>query len=47
MGSHVKKRNLSAHQKQIWFFTGLGIFIIALFTALMFWLANAPGFPGR
>ena len=45
MDSRVKKRSLSAHQKQIWFLTGLSVFIIALVTVLIFWLANQPGFP--
>ena len=47
MNSRVKKRSLSVHQKQIWFFTGLGIFVITLLTALIFWLANQPAVPGR
>lgn len=47
MGSHVRKRSLSAHQKQIWFFTGLCIFGITVLTALVFWVANQPNFPGR
>jgi hypothetical protein len=47
MGSRARKRSLSAHQKQIWFLTGLCIVAVSLFTALIFWLANAPAFPGR
>jgi hypothetical protein len=47
MSSRAKRRNLSAHQKQIWFLTGLCILAVSLFTAAIFWLANAPAFPGR
>jgi len=43
--SRVKKRTLSAHQKQIRFLTGLCIFSAMLFTALIFWLANTPTIP--
>jgi hypothetical protein len=42
MGSRGKKRSPSAHQKQIWFFTGLCMLIIIVFTVLAFWLANSP-----
>jgi len=47
MFSHVKKRSLSAHQRQIRFFTSLCVLAITLLTALVFWLINAPDFPGR
>jgi hypothetical protein len=47
MGSRIKRSSLSAHQKQIWFFTGVGILAVTVFTALIFWLANAPDRPGR
>jgi hypothetical protein len=47
MDSRAKRRRLSAHQKQIRFFTSLCIIAAMLFTALIFWLANAPVFPGH
>jgi hypothetical protein len=47
MKSRVKKRNLSAHQKQIGFMTGLSVFVVAVLTALIFWLANAPAITGH
>jgi hypothetical protein len=34
------KRNLSPHQKQIRFFTGLSLFIIISLTILLFWFVN-------
>ena len=34
------KKNLSAHQKQIRFFTRLCLIIIILATTLIFWLVN-------
>jgi len=39
-----RKRNLSAHQKQIRFFAGLALAICSLLTVLFFWLLNRPGF---
>jgi hypothetical protein len=45
--SRVKKRRLSAHQKQIRFLTSLCILAVILFSALIFWLANAPVLPGH
>jgi len=47
MNSRLNKRCLSAHQKQIRFLTSLCILAIMLFTALIFWLANAPALPGN
>jgi hypothetical protein len=47
MESRVNKRRLSAHQKQIRFLTSLCIIAVILFTALIFWLANAPTLPGH
>jgi hypothetical protein len=47
MGNRARKRNLSPHQKQIWFLTALSILGVSVFTALIFWLANQPTLPGR
>jgi len=47
MGSRARKRSLSAHQKQMWFFTSVCVLAIMAFTVLIFWLANAPAFPGH
>jgi hypothetical protein len=39
-----KKPTLSAHQKQMRFFTGLALFISLLFVAAVFWFLNRAGF---
>jgi hypothetical protein len=39
-----RKRSLSAHQKQMRFFTGLFLFICFLLAVALFWLLNQPSF---
>jgi hypothetical protein len=39
-----RKPNLSAHQKQIRFLTGLSVFISLLFVIALFWLVNRSNF---
>jgi hypothetical protein len=41
---NIRKRNPSAHQRQIRFFTGLFLFIIIVATTLIFWFLNRTGF---
>jgi len=38
------KRSLSAHQKQMRFFTGLSLFLCMLLAAAIFWLLNQPAY---
>jgi hypothetical protein len=38
------KRSLSAHQKQMRFFTGLSLFLCFLVTVVLFWLLNQPSY---
>ncbi|MDR3458628.1 MAG: hypothetical protein P4N60_14355 [Verrucomicrobiae bacterium] len=42
-----KKRSLSAHQKQMRFFTGLALVACAVLTIGLFWFLNRPGFLAR
>jgi hypothetical protein len=42
----LKKRSLTAHQKQIRFFVVLFCVLIALATGGLFWLLNSAGRPG-
>jgi hypothetical protein len=41
-----RKRNLSAHQKQMRFFVALFCVLIALVAGGLFWLLNSAGGPG-
>ncbi|HTX22751.1 MAG TPA: hypothetical protein VMD27_12960 [Candidatus Aquilonibacter sp.] len=45
--NHRHKRNLSAHQKQIRFLTGLLLVIVIVATILIFWLVNWASFSTR
>ncbi|MDR3460397.1 MAG: hypothetical protein P4N60_23455 [Verrucomicrobiae bacterium] len=42
-----RKRSLSAHQKQMRFFTGLALTGCAVLAAALFWYLNRPGFVAR
>ena len=44
MGQKTTKRNLSPHQKQIRFFTGMFLVVIIVVTTLIFWLLSRPDF---
>ena len=44
MGQKTTKRNLSPHQKQIRFFTGMFLVVIIVVTTLVFWLLSRPDF---
>jgi len=39
-----RKRSLSAHQKQMRFFTGLAVMACSLVAAVFFWYLSRPGF---
>ena len=41
---HRRKPELSAHQKQMRFLTGLSMFVCMLVAVLLFWAVNRPNF---